>query len=75
MELRLGGWRVWGLGSFPETPKPLNYGIYLKLIIGTRIRLKVYSLIKGFWGLWVLEAFEQGTCVKSKAATQVILRR
>ena len=25
------------------------------MIIGTRIRCKVYSLIKGFWSLWGLE--------------------
>ena len=25
------------------------------MIIGTLIRVKVYSIIKGFWSLWVLE--------------------
>ena len=35
-----------------ETPISLNEGIYLKIMIGTRIRFKVYSLIKGYWSLW-----------------------
>ena len=32
----------------PESPLPLNYEMWL---INTR-RLKLYSLIKGYWALW-----------------------
>ena len=29
--------------DFPETPKPLNQGIYRKAIMGARTRLTIYS--------------------------------
>ena len=28
------------------------------MVIGTLIGFKVYSLIKGFWSLWISEAFD-----------------
>ena len=39
-------------GSNPETLNPLTIRNIPSVIIGTLIRSKVYSLIKGFWSLW-----------------------
>ena len=64
--MRLCGFQV--QAGCPETPISLNLGIFLKsysgshyhlryiyILFGILLSFKVYSLIKGYWSLWVLK--------------------
>ena len=49
------------MGDLPETPISFILRNIPYIIIGTLIRFKVYLLIKGYWSLWAMVFFLQGS--------------